>query len=79
MADPVLPSPNLFPPPVLVPPGSEPTDPLQANYLQQVSSELSELEYGELRKAWLHYQQCQTDIEGFFKKIKLMLRGSRWV
>lgn len=52
-------------------------DEQQADFCHQVAGELSEVEYMELRKAWLYYQQCHIDVEGLFKKIKLLMRGSR--
>lgn len=61
----------------LVPPDAEPTDPLHEEYLLKVSRELSPIEYQELRKVWFYYQKCLTDVNGFYKKIKLMLRGKK--
>ena len=63
----------------IIPPGSESSDPQQADYLDKVAAELSDVEYTELRKSWLYYQQCQIDVDGLYKKIKLSMRGTRLV
>ena len=61
---------------MLIPPDSEPDNPEQEDYLRQISRELSSMEYTEFRKNWFYYQQCQLDVDGIFKKIKLMMRGA---
>lgn len=54
-----------------------PSDTAQREYLDRVASDLSKIENNQFRKNWLNYQMCKIDITQFFKKIKLVFRGSR--
>ena len=56
-----------------------PKDPEQQIFLAKVSEALGDIEYSQFRRHWLDYQMCKTNIVQFFKKIKLLLRGSRYV
>jgi hypothetical protein len=46
-------------------------------FLEKVAKALGDTEYSQFRKHWLDYQQCRIDVGQFFKKIKLLFRGSR--
>lgn len=62
---------------VLIGVDSTPQDPAQRGFLEEVSKALGNIEYTQFRRHWLDYQQCKTDVVQFFKKIKLLFRGSR--
>ena len=46
------------------------------NYFAEVEKKASVIEYRQLRKSWLDYQKCTTDVVGFCKKTKICLRGA---
>lgn len=48
-------------------------------FLMKVSKAMGDIEYSQFRRHWLDYQQCKTDVVQFYKKIKLLFRGSRYV
>ena len=54
-----------------------PRNPEQKVFLNEVSKALGDIEYNQFRRNWLEYQQCKIDVVQFFKKIKLLFRGSR--
>lgn len=49
----------------------------QRVFLEKVSKALGDIEDSQFRRHWLDYQQCKIDVVQFFKKIKLLFRGSR--
>ena len=46
------------------------------DYFAEVEKKISVIEYRQLRKNWLDYQKCTTDVVGFCKKTKILLRGA---
>lgn len=67
----------LFPQTVLIGPEDEPEDSGQQVYLCQLKEALNPGEYHTLRTDWLSYQKCSMNVDGIYKHVKLMLRGSR--
>jgi len=49
------------------------------NYFSEVEKMVSVIEYRQLRRNWLDYQKCTTDVVGFCKKTKILLRGEKLV
>lgn len=49
----------------------------QKAFLHEVSKALGDIEYNQFRMNWLEYQLCKIDVVQFFKKIKLLFRGTR--
>ena len=46
------------------------------DYFAEVEKKVSVIEYRQLRRNWLDYQKCTTDIVSFCKKTKILLRGA---
>lgn len=46
------------------------------DYFAEVEKKISVIEYRQLRRNWLDYQKCTTDVVGFCKKTKILLRGA---
>ena len=46
------------------------------DYFAEVEKTISVIEYRQLRRNWLDYQKCTTDVVGFCKKTKILLRGA---
>lgn len=69
----------LLPNAVLVGVNDTPRNNKQRQFLEKVSKAMGDIEYKEFRRQWLEYQQCKIDVVQFFKKIKLLFRGSRYI
>ena len=64
---------------VLIGPRDDPENVDQEDYLCQLKEVLNPGEYHTLRTDWLNYQKCSLNVDGMYKRIKLLLRGSRFV
>ena len=53
------------------------SDTEQELFLEKLAQVLGNIEFRQFRQYWLEYQQCKLNIVQFFKKIKLLFRGSR--
>ena len=62
---------------VLIGPEDDPENLAQQDYLCRLKGALNPGEYHTLRTDWLNYQKCSLNVDGMFKRIKLLLRGSR--
>ena len=63
---------------VLVGVNDTPKNHEQKLFLDKVRKAMGDIEYSQFRQIWLDYQQCKIDVVHFFKKIKLLFRGSRY-
>ena len=61
---------------VLVEVEDELLDEAYIDYFAEVEKEVSVIEYRQLRRNWLDYQKCTTEVVGFCKKTKILLRGA---
>lgn len=68
---------DIYPNAVLIGLNDAPQKQSQRVLLEKVSKALGDIEYSQFRRHWLDYQQCKIDVVQFFKKIKLLFRGSR--
>jgi len=61
---------------VLIEVEDELLDEAYIDYFAEVEKKISVIEYRQLRRNWLDYQKCTTDVVGFCKKTKILLRGA---